>query len=178
MPAAGPDLCRALLPVSLLPTVAGRILDALLLGSAIVWLSWRFALTRSEPVARALFIGSIVYLPLIWAAMISITDAVPLPSRISRHNAALNGLSGPWRSDRAHPAGVRPHRRCMIAAFVISSLFLASYLTYHAQVGSVRFTVGVWYGLYLRILITHVSWPRPCCRWRSSRYRAVWTGVS
>jgi protoheme IX farnesyltransferase len=65
----------ALLPVSLLPTVVGvsgrsYFWIALLLGSAIVWLSWRFAVTRSEPVARALFIGSIVYLPLIWAAMI------------------------------------------------------------------------------------------------------------
>ena len=65
----------ALLPVSLLPTVVGLsgrsyFWIALLLGSAIVWLSWRFAVTRSEPVARALFIGSIVYLPLIWVAMI------------------------------------------------------------------------------------------------------------
>ena len=65
----------ALLPVSLLPTavgLSGRIYFwiALMLGSAMVWLSWRFAVTRSEPVARALFIGSIVYLPLIWVAMI------------------------------------------------------------------------------------------------------------
>src|SRR6185295_12409049 len=42
----------ALLPVSLLPTVVGvsgrsYFWIALLLGSAIVWLSWRFAVTRS-----------------------------------------------------------------------------------------------------------------------------------
>jgi protoheme IX farnesyltransferase len=65
----------ALLPVSLLPSlvgVSGRAYFwmALVLGSAMVWLSWRFALTRSEPVARALFFGSIIYLPLIWVAMI------------------------------------------------------------------------------------------------------------
>ena len=48
------------------------------------------------------------------------------------------------------------HRRVMIAAFTCSTLFLASYLTYHAQVGSVRFpgTGGV-RTLYLGILLTH-----------------------
>jgi protoheme IX farnesyltransferase len=65
----------ALLTVSLLPPVVGLsgltyFWIALVLGSAIVWLSWRFATTRSEPAARALFLGSIVYLPLIWVAMI------------------------------------------------------------------------------------------------------------
>ena len=65
----------ALFAVSLLPTavgLSGRIYFwiALLFGSAMVWLSWRFAVTRTEPVARALFLGSIVYLPLIWVAMI------------------------------------------------------------------------------------------------------------
>jgi protoheme IX farnesyltransferase len=65
----------ALFAVSLLPTaigLSGRIYlwIALLFGAAMVWLSWRFATTRTEPVARALFIGSIVYLPLIWVAMI------------------------------------------------------------------------------------------------------------
>jgi protoheme IX farnesyltransferase len=65
----------ALLPVSLLPSLVGvsgsvYFWVALVLGSAMVWLSWRFAMTRSEPVARALFFGSIIYLPLIWVAMI------------------------------------------------------------------------------------------------------------
>jgi uncharacterized membrane protein YozB (DUF420 family) len=49
------------------------------------------------------------------------------------------------------------HRRCMIAALVTSALFLASYLTYHAQVGSVRFTrQGFVRPLYFTILVTHV----------------------
>lgn len=50
------------------------------------------------------------------------------------------------------------HRRVMIAAFVTSSLFLVSYLVYHAQVGSVRFTrQGFVRPVYFTILITHVT---------------------
>ena len=50
------------------------------------------------------------------------------------------------------------HRRCMIAACVTSSLFLVCYVTYHAQVGSVRFTrPGFVRPIYFTILITHVT---------------------
>ncbi len=49
------------------------------------------------------------------------------------------------------------HRRVMIAAFVTSSLFLVSYVIYHAQVGSVPFTRhGFVRPLYFTILATHV----------------------
>ena len=48
------------------------------------------------------------------------------------------------------------HRAVMIAAFVTSVLFLISYLTYHAQVGSVRFTKqGPIRAVYFTILLTH-----------------------
>lgn len=65
----------ALLPASLVPTVLGvsgsiYFWVALVLGIVMVGLSWRFATIRNERSAYALFIGSIVYLPLIWAAMI------------------------------------------------------------------------------------------------------------
>jgi uncharacterized membrane protein YozB (DUF420 family) len=51
---------------------------------------------------------------------------------------------------------VRQHRACMIAAFIVSTLFLASYLTYHAQAGSRRFTgTGTIRTVYLTILMTH-----------------------
>jgi putative membrane protein len=50
------------------------------------------------------------------------------------------------------------HRRCMIAACVTSTLFLACYVTYHLQVGSVRFPRhGYVRPLYYIILITHVT---------------------
>ena len=48
------------------------------------------------------------------------------------------------------------HHRFMIAALVCSSLFLVSYLVYHAQVGSVRFSgVGWTRVVYFAILISH-----------------------
>jgi putative membrane protein len=75
-------------------------------------------------------------------------------------NASLNAISGVLlligyaliRSRR-----VNLHRRVMIAAFATSSLFLISYVVYHAQVGSVRFTrQGFVRPLYFTILVTHV----------------------
>lgn len=64
----------ALLPTSLVPALVGvsgvfYFWIALVLGVAMFWLSARFAATRSEASARALFFGSITYLPLLWAAM-------------------------------------------------------------------------------------------------------------
>jgi uncharacterized membrane protein YozB (DUF420 family) len=48
------------------------------------------------------------------------------------------------------------HRNVMIAAVVCSTLFLTSYLVYHAQVGSVRFPgTGLPRTIYLSILLTH-----------------------
>ena len=51
---------------------------------------------------------------------------------------------------------IAQHRACMIAAFIVSTLFLVSYLTYHAQVGSKRFPgTGTIRTIYLSILLTH-----------------------
>ena len=52
---------------------------------------------------------------------------------------------------------VTQHRVCMLAAFASSTLFLISYLVYHANVGSVAFTgQGSVRVIYLSILISHV----------------------
>ena len=49
------------------------------------------------------------------------------------------------------------HKRFMLAALGISSLFLASYLIYHFQVGSVAFNRTGWVRtVYFSILLTHV----------------------
>src|SRR5580765_3815382 len=44
---------------------------AAVLGAALFWLAVRFAAARNEATARALFYGSITYLPLLWIAMIA-----------------------------------------------------------------------------------------------------------
>src|SRR5262245_19359381 len=66
----------ALLPVTLMPTLAGiagvfYFGAALALSAALLALAIRFAVTRREGPARALFFGSIVYLPLVWIVMIA-----------------------------------------------------------------------------------------------------------
>ncbi|MEO8503057.1 MAG: DUF420 domain-containing protein [Acidobacteriota bacterium] len=76
-------------------------------------------------------------------------------------NACLNGLSTVlllvgFALIRARK--IAAHRACMIAAFVSSTLFLISYLIYHWQVGSVRFSgTGGVRTLYLTILATHTA---------------------
>ena len=48
------------------------------------------------------------------------------------------------------------HKRAMVAALVCSTLFLTSYLVYHAQVGSVRFRgQGALRPVYFAILLSH-----------------------
>ncbi|MFI5177390.1 MAG: DUF420 domain-containing protein [Vicinamibacterales bacterium] len=50
------------------------------------------------------------------------------------------------------------HRRCMVSAFITSSLFLISYVVYHAQIGSKPFPgVGPIRYVYFSILIPHVT---------------------
>ena len=74
-------------------------------------------------------------------------------------NASLNALAAVLlvvgylfiRSGRR-----QAHKRCMLAAFGCSVLFLVSYLYYHWQVGSVRFQgQGIVRPFYLSLLLTH-----------------------
>ena len=82
-------------------------------------------------------------------------DASDLPTL----NAVLNASSGAllllgWiLIRRGHRQG---HRRAMLGALTCSALFLLSYLVYHFQVGSVRFTgEGPIRTVYFVILISH-----------------------
>ena len=76
-------------------------------------------------------------------------------------NATLNAISGVLLVIAyvfIRRRQIERHRRTMIAAFVMSSLFLVCYVVYHAQVGSVRFTrQGIVRPIYFTILITHVT---------------------
>ncbi|MBI3048190.1 MAG: protoheme IX farnesyltransferase [Acidobacteria bacterium] len=66
----------ALWPVSLTPTLVGLaggfyIVAAMLLGSVLVALSVLFARERSTAAARRVFLFSIMYLPLLWGALVA-----------------------------------------------------------------------------------------------------------
>ncbi len=75
-------------------------------------------------------------------------------------NATLNGTStlllliGRWLISRRR---IAQHRLIMLTAFATSTLFLISYLYYHAHVGDVRFQGTGWTRpVYFTILISHV----------------------
>lgn len=66
----------ALAPATLVPWAIGLagpayFFVAVVLGAALLILAARFALTRTDRSARALFFGSITYLPLLWIALIA-----------------------------------------------------------------------------------------------------------
>ena len=65
-----------LLPISLLPmavsmATAYYLVSALTLGAILLVLSLEFASSRSMPAARRLFYGTILYLPLLWIALLA-----------------------------------------------------------------------------------------------------------
>jgi uncharacterized membrane protein YozB (DUF420 family) len=74
-------------------------------------------------------------------------------------NASLNGtsavlLAGGYAAIRSGKIAV--HKKFMIAAFLVSSVFLASYLVYHYRVGHVVFQGQGWIRpVYFALLITH-----------------------
>ena len=74
-------------------------------------------------------------------------------------NACLNALSAAllftgWVLVRRRR--LIAHKRVMLAALTSSALFLVSYVTYHVQVGSVRFQgQGLLRKVYFTILISH-----------------------
>ena len=76
-------------------------------------------------------------------------------------NVALNATSAVLLS--AGYAAIRKkaqrlHARLMVSAFVSSTLFLASYVTYHTLAGHKTYGGGGWIRvLYLAILFSHIS---------------------
>ena len=75
-------------------------------------------------------------------------------------NAALNATAAVllftgWRYIRQ--GRIEAHRRCMLSAFAASTLFLISYVVYHATAGSRPFDgEGPIRVLYFVVLVTHV----------------------
>ena len=75
-------------------------------------------------------------------------------------NALLNSISAVLLTTGyvlVRGGRIQAHRVCMLTAFFSSTLFLVSYLIYHANVGSVAFggqgTIRV---VYFTILISHI----------------------
>lgn len=76
-------------------------------------------------------------------------------------NATLNALSGILLFtgySLIRRRQITAHRNCMLAAFSTSTLFLISYVVYHANAGSRPFPgQGPMRMIYFAILITHVA---------------------
>ena len=83
----------------------------------------------------------------------SVTDLPALNATLNAVSTVLliTGYVFIRRGDR------RRHKACMIAALIVSALFLTSYVIYHAQVGSVPFKRTGWIRTaYFAVLIPHV----------------------
>ena len=83
------------------------------------------------------------------------TEGLHLPTLnaiLNSSSAVLLGL-GYWFIRKRNIAA---HRATMTGAFLVSVVFLVSYLTYHATAGSTRFTgTGAIRAVYFAILLSH-----------------------
>ena len=80
-------------------------------------------------------------------------------SHLPSVNAALNTMSAVFLALGYYSIrhkNVAAHKKCMLSAFATSLVFLASYITYHAVHGVVRFTgTGLARPFYFSLLGTH-----------------------
>src|SRR5438132_1366583 len=84
--------------------------------------------------------------------MIGISDLATVNAGLNATAAVLIGTGFYFIKQK----NIRAHKVCMVAAMVVSAVFLASYLTYHYNVGSVRFTKPGWIrDVYFPLLVTH-----------------------
>src|SRR5258705_4209037 len=81
-------------------------------------------------------------------------------SQLPLVNATLNAISGVLLLAGyvlIRRRNISAHKFCMLTAFLVSTLFLISYFTYHYHVGSVPFAGTGWLRpIYYTILIPHV----------------------
>ena len=84
--------------------------------------------------------------------MIGVTDLATVNAGLNATAAVLIGTGFYFIKQK----NIEAHKACMIAAMVVSALFLTSYLVYHYNVGSVRFTKQGWIrSIYFPLLLTH-----------------------
>src|SRR5688572_9419083 len=85
--------------------------------------------------------------------MLSVTDLPTLNALLNSMSAVLLGAGFYFIKQRR----IEAHKRCMVAAMIVSVAFLTSYVIYHINVGSVPFTGQGWIRpVYFFILITHI----------------------
>ena len=84
--------------------------------------------------------------------MIGIADLATVNAGLNATAAVLVGTGFYFIKQK----NIQAHKVCMIAAMVVSTVFLVSYLVYHYNVGSVRFTKQGWIrNVYFPLLLTH-----------------------
>jgi uncharacterized membrane protein YozB (DUF420 family) len=84
--------------------------------------------------------------------MIGVADLATVNAVLNAGAAALIGTGFYFIKTKR----IQAHKACMIGAMVVSALFLTSYLIYHYNVGSVRFTKQGWIrNIYFPLLLTH-----------------------
>src|SRR5881394_2454571 len=84
--------------------------------------------------------------------MIAVTDLATVNAGLNATAAILIGAGFYFIKQK----NIAAHKACMIAAMVVSAAFLTSYLIYHYNVGSVRFTKQGWIrNVYFPLLLTH-----------------------
>ena len=153
----------ALVPMSLAPTLiglTGRAYFAGALALAAIFMTLdREVRVEPQPPGRQTIVLRIDHLP---SVALDPDDRQPRVTiaDLPALNATLNATSAISPDHRLHPdppRTVQQHRRVMITAFTTSTLFLISYLVYHANIGSRPFPgTGPMRTLYLTILISHI----------------------
>src|SRR5213593_1322537 len=84
--------------------------------------------------------------------MIAVSDLPAVNAALNATAAILIGAGVYFIKRKNIPA----HKACMVAALAVSTLFLTSYLTYHYNVGNVRFTKQGWIrNVYFPLLTSH-----------------------
>jgi uncharacterized membrane protein YozB (DUF420 family) len=84
--------------------------------------------------------------------MIGVTDLATVNAGLNATAAVLIATGFYFIKQK----NIQAHKACMVAAMVVSALFLTSYLIYHYNVGSVRFTKQGWIrSVYFPLLLTH-----------------------
>lgn len=84
--------------------------------------------------------------------MIAITDLATVNAALNATAAVLIGTGFYFIKQK----NIRAHKVCMVSATAVSSVFLASYLIYHYNVGHVLFTKQGWIrDVYFPLLLTH-----------------------